>query len=50
MAHTVMRPYQARFGGGLEMICPECGAVCAYWDAGDLDEYGNLPCSDCGGE
>lgn len=34
----------ARFTGAWVAECPECGALCAYWDAEDLDDEGRLLC------
>ena len=35
----------ARFSGAAVAECPDCGAVCAYWDESDLDDAGRLMCT-----
>lgn len=39
-----MTIYKGHFTGGLVATCPECGSVCAYWDADDLNDDGELEC------
>jgi hypothetical protein len=43
----IMVPRTARMSGAYVAECPECGAVCAYWEDEDLDEDGNLRCDAC---
>ena len=40
----VMKPMRSWLSDQFIATCPECGAVCAYWDEEDLDEEGNLLC------
>jgi hypothetical protein len=52
---TVMRYRAARFTGAPVMECPDCGAVCAYWDADDMTPNPvtgvlELQCDGCAGE
>ena len=49
-ARPVMEMSRAHFTGSLVATCPECGAVCAYWEAEDLTEDGHLLCTGCEGE
>jgi hypothetical protein len=41
---VAMIPRTARMTGAYVAECPTCGRVCAYWDADDLDDQGNLMC------
>jgi hypothetical protein len=41
---AAMIPRDAWFTGARVAECPTCGRVCAYWDADDLDDQGNLMC------